>query len=142
MLVYKIPREPTAGRVAVWRKLQRLGALLLHDAVWVLPPTPRNREELQWLSAEIRERGGEALLWDGSLVLDGRDDSLIERFRLQVEPIYTEILAEIEQPDADLTALSRRYQQARGQDYFSSPLGQQVRAALLAAAERPTPCGG
>jgi len=40
VLVYKIPREPAAGRVSVWRKLKRLGALLLHDAVWLLPETP------------------------------------------------------------------------------------------------------
>ena len=37
LLDYKIPREPTASRAMVWRKLKRLGALLLHDAVWVLP---------------------------------------------------------------------------------------------------------
>ncbi|MEX2286596.1 MAG: hypothetical protein WD648_05865 [Planctomycetaceae bacterium] len=27
--VYKIPREPTAGRVFVWRKLKQLGAFTL-----------------------------------------------------------------------------------------------------------------
>ena len=26
LLVHKIPREPTAGRVYVWRKLKQLGA--------------------------------------------------------------------------------------------------------------------
>jgi len=39
LLTYKIPREPTASRAYVWRKLKRLGALLMHDAVWVLPNT-------------------------------------------------------------------------------------------------------
>jgi hypothetical protein len=62
VLVYKIPREPAAGRVYVWRKLQRLGALLLHDAVWLLPDTPWTREQFQWLAVEIRELGGEALV--------------------------------------------------------------------------------
>ncbi|MGH2524049.1 MAG: Chromate resistance protein ChrB, partial [Anaerolineales bacterium] len=28
----------------MWRKLKRLGALLLHDAVWLLPPTPYTLE--------------------------------------------------------------------------------------------------
>src|SRR4051794_32701297 len=55
LLLYKIPREPTVGRVSVWRKLKRLGAILLHDAVWVLPPSPRTKEEFQWLVAEIQE---------------------------------------------------------------------------------------
>jgi hypothetical protein len=39
LLVYKVPREPTSSRAYVWRKLKRLGALLIHDAVWVLPAT-------------------------------------------------------------------------------------------------------
>src|SRR5258708_35465239 len=60
LLVYKIPGEPTASRAAVWRKLKRLGALLLHDAVWGLPATPWTREQFQWLAGEIGERGGGA----------------------------------------------------------------------------------
>ena len=44
-----------------------------------------------------------------------------------------EILSGLEQSDPDLATLSRRYQQARAQDYFNSPLGQRVREALLKA---------
>ncbi len=57
LLVYKIPREPTASRATVWRKLKRLGALLLHDAVWVLPATAWTREQFQWLTVEVGELG-------------------------------------------------------------------------------------
>jgi hypothetical protein len=136
LLLYKIPREPTAARVSVWRKLKRLGAILLHDAVWVLPPSPRTREELQWLVAEIHERGGGAMLWEASLCLDGRDDELIRQFIAQVDAIYADILAELEHPDVDLAALSKRYQQARLQDYFRSRMGERVRQALLSAGGR------
>ncbi len=136
LLLYKVPPEPTANRVSVWRKLKRLGALLLHDAVWVLPPTPRTLEEFQWLAAEIRERGGDAMLWEASLWLDGRDEELIGQFLAQVNGVYAEILAGVEQSDVDLVALSKRYQQARLHDYFASPLGERARAALLAAGGR------
>lgn len=135
-MLYKVPPEPTANRVSVWRKLKRLGAILLHDAAWVLPPSPRTLEELQWLAAEIRERGGDAMLWEGAFCLDGRDEELIRQFLAQVEGVYTDILADLEQPDPDLVALSKRYQQARLQDHFRSPLGERVRAALLAAGGR------
>ena len=47
LLVYRIPREPTAGRVFVWRKLKQLGAIALQAAVWVLPQTPRTQEQFQ-----------------------------------------------------------------------------------------------
>lgn len=63
LLVYKVPNEPSARRVYVWRKLKRLAALLLHDTVWILPATAYTREQFQWLAAEILEmEGGEAHL--------------------------------------------------------------------------------
>ena len=43
LLSYKVPREPTANRVSVWRKLKKLGAVSLQDSVWVLPATPHTR---------------------------------------------------------------------------------------------------
>src|ERR671919_2054608 len=93
LLLYKVPPEPTANRVSVWRKLKRLGAILLHDAVWVLPPSPRTREELRWLAAEVRERGGEAMLWEASLGLDGsHDGDLVRQFLEQVDVVYADLL--------------------------------------------------
>jgi hypothetical protein len=132
LLLYSIPREPTAPRVAVWRKLKRLGALLLNDAAWVLPAREATREQLRWLAAEITEAGGEALLWEARLTL-GQEEALVEQFAAQVEGPYHELLAELGRDGADLGALSRRYQQLVAQDYFASELGQQVRAALATA---------
>ena len=133
VLVYKIPREPAAGRVYVWRKLKRLGALLLHDAVWLLPETPWTREQFQWLAVEIRDLGGEALVWESRMVLPGQDDALVQQFLAEVERDYQAILTAVLQADADLTALARQYQQVQARDYLQSPLGQEVRAALLQA---------
>ena len=133
LLVYKIPREPTASRAQVWRKLKRLGALLLHDAVWVLPATSWTREQFQWLAVEIGELGGEAHLWESHLLLNGQVDTLIQQFQARVGAAYQEILEELEQEDADLVALSRTYQQVRAQDYFHSALGTHVRERLMSA---------
>ncbi len=133
LLVYKIPREPTSSRALVWRKLKRLGALLLHDAVWVLPATPWTREQFQWLTVEISELGGEAYLWESHLLLNGQADALAEQFQARVDAAYEEILEELEQDEADLVALSRKYQQVRAQDYFHSTLGTQVRERLMRA---------
>jgi hypothetical protein len=133
LLVYKIPREPTSSRALVWRKLKRLGALLLHDAAWVLPATPWTREQFQWLAVEIGELGGEAYLWESHLLLNGQADALVQQFQTRVDAAYREILDEAEQDEADLVALSRMYQQVRAQDYFRSALGVQVRARLMRA---------
>jgi DNA-binding transcriptional regulator PaaX len=139
LLVYKVPREPTALRAAVWRRLKRLGALLVHDAVWVLPATPWTREQFQWLAVEVAELGGDVQLWESRALLNGQEETLVQQFLEKVETIYRDILAELEQEDADLVALSRKYQQTRAQDYFQSALGIQVRDRLLAARGGQTP---
>ena len=131
LLVYKIPREPTSSRATIWRKLKRLGALLLHDAVWVLPATPWTREQFQWLAVEIGELEGEAYLWESHLLLNGQAEALAQQFQARVDAAYQEILGEVEQDEADLVALSRKYQQVRAQDYFHSELGVQVRERLM-----------
>lgn len=133
MLVYKIPREPTAARVSVWRKLKRLGAHLLHDAVWVLPETPRTREQFQWLTAEIVELGGEATLLHGQPLGAKQEAGLVRHFQSQADRLYDEIDAALRGKALDLAALSRSFQQAAAVDFFQSKRGPKVRAALLAA---------
>ena len=130
LFLYKVPPEPTARRVYVWRKLKRLGAILLHDAVWVLPATPYTVEQFQWLAAEIEELEGSAMVWEATLRLESQDSALADRFVAQAEAEYRAILAALQRPDADRAALSRQYQQARDRDYFHVALGTVVREAL------------
>ena len=132
LLVYKVPNQPTSGRVFVWRKIKKLGAILLHDSVWVLPATRRTREQLRWLANEIVELNGQATLWESQLILGVDEEKLIAQFTESVETQYTQILAALKKKTRDLAALSRQYQQARTQDYFDSKLGQRVRDALAA----------
>ncbi len=136
LLVYKVPNEPSAARVYVWRKLKKLAAVLIHDSVWVLPATPQTREHFQWLATEIDEMEGEATVWESRLAM-GDEDQLIEQFNNAIDQTYREILREIKMKNADLAALSRRYQQARAKDYFDSEIGRQVRESLIAAKGGP-----
>lgn len=129
-LLYNLPPEPSAPRVHVWRKLKRLGAILLHDAVWVLPATPATIEQLQWLAQEILESDGSATIWEARASLPGQDDALQRQFVAQAAAAYHDIQAELERPGADVAALSRRYLLVQAQDYFPSDLSKQVRHAL------------
>ncbi len=131
LLTYKIPSEPSARRVYIWRKLKRMGALLHLEACWILPSNPRTQEQLQWLSAEIIEMGGEATLWEASLVLGIADEALMKKFIEQVDEPYREILEMLQGEKADLEALSRQYQQIFSKDYFKSETGRRLRQALL-----------
>ena len=131
LLVYRIPREPTAPRVFVWRKLKQLGAVALQDAVWVLPGTPRTQEQFQWLAAEITELKGDVVLWDADQLYATDVNALRRQFVEPLEAEYREILAALKKKARDLPTLSKRFQQAQVRDYFASPLGQQLRDRLL-----------
>ncbi|WP_422802545.1 Chromate resistance protein ChrB [Sulfitobacter pontiacus] len=39
LLTYKVPPEPAARRVALWRKLKSMGAVYLQNGVCLLPET-------------------------------------------------------------------------------------------------------
>lgn len=132
LLIYKVPNEPSARRVYVWRKLKGMGAILLQDSAWILPANTRTREKMQWLATEIKDmEGGTATLWEAEVVFTGQDTDLMEQFTAQIDTIYNEILLQLEREDADLAALSKQYQQAKLQDYFDSELGERVREALI-----------
>src|SRR5437899_2513667 len=40
LLVYRIPAQPTRLRLQIWRRLQKMGALYLQNAVCLLPSRP------------------------------------------------------------------------------------------------------
>jgi hypothetical protein len=122
----------------VWRKIKHLGAILLHDSAWVLPATPRSREQFQWLAAEIVELGGEATVCTAEIESASQQRELAKQFSTSVDALYRDILAQLKRKNADLASLSRKYQAAASQDYFQSKFGNKVRAALLAKGERST----
>src|SRR5688572_19085606 len=130
LLHYKLPSKPSALRVYVWRKLKRLGAILLHEAVWVLPDQPRTAEQVQWLTAEIQEMGGEAYFWRANIILGEDNESISQRFNEQVDEVYSDLLKKLEKPRVDLQEISKQYQQATAQDFFHSKLGLRVREKL------------
>lgn len=130
LLVYTLPREPSAPRVAVWRKLKKLGAVLAHDAVWTLPETPVTREQVRWLAQEVREAGGDTQVWIASGEQPEQDARLVAVFIDRAEGNYQEILRALDDPTRSRAELARIYRQTRAIDYFHAPSGDLVRARL------------
>ncbi len=93
LLSSRLPREPSRLRLAVWRRLKRTGAVLLHDAVWVLPADPATREAVEWLAEEIVEQGGTAFVWEAAGLSADQDRHLVELFRRDADARYAEIEA-------------------------------------------------
>jgi hypothetical protein len=107
-----------------------MGAILLHEAVWILPDTPRTAEQYQWLTAEIHEMGGEVYSWKSNTAFAEQDESITQQFNEQVDVVYSDLLKKIDKPKVNLQEISQRYQQAAAQDFFHSKLGILVREKL------------
>jgi len=145
-LVYRLPREPSRHRVAVWRKLRDLGALYLQDGVAALPEDAVTREQLEWLQLRVREAGGEATLWEARPGTMAEEAELVETFRSSREEAYRAIIAEAERLRRkaqmgggalleQLRKLEREFRAERHRDYFRSPLRGEAAASLKAARE-------
>jgi hypothetical protein len=131
LLHYTLPANPSARRVYVWRKLKRVGAILLNESVWVLPDTPRTAEQFQWLAVEIQEMKGQAHVWRSNSFFEAQDDSLTSQFIELVDIEYHKLLTDMNKKNPDMAELSRRYQQVSAGDYFHSEIGALVREKLL-----------
>src|SRR5215207_8244329 len=77
LLIHQVPAKPDYVRVKVRRRLRRLGAVALKNAVYVLPRTDGTAEDFQWLLREIMADGGDALLAAASFV-EGISDAGVE----------------------------------------------------------------
>lgn len=62
-LTYALPRNPSAPRLALWRRLKRLGVAQLADGLVALPADARTREQLEWAAEEVTDHGGRAGIW-------------------------------------------------------------------------------
>jgi hypothetical protein len=77
LLIHHLPPKPDYLRVKVRRRLHGIGAAPLKNSVYVLPHSDESLEDFQWLAAEIRAEGGEAIICDTAFV-DGVSDEEIQ----------------------------------------------------------------
>jgi ChrB-like protein len=146
LLAFRLPREPSTPRIAVWRKLKRLGVAQLLDGLVALPLDSRNREQLEWLADDVGEAGGEATIWVGALASKRQERQLVARMRDSVATDYRALIADAEAVRSQapgprrrsLGRLRRELRRVRLRDYFPPPereLAQQAIDELAAAVE-------
>jgi hypothetical protein len=126
-LVHQIPPKPDYLRVKVRRRLQRIGAVLLKNSVYVLPDQDDTREDFEWLLREIVADGGEATICSATLLAGATDAELEAAFRGTSDAEYGEITGEAERSGSP-DRLRRRLEAAMRNDFFH--------ASGRAAAER------
>ena len=148
LLAYRLPREPSTPRIALWRKLRRLGAAQVVDGLAALPLDARNREQMEWLADEVVEAGGEATIWVGELASAAQERELAARMAEAVAAEYRALIDDAAAAHAErsgprrrvLGRLRRELRRIRARDYFPPPereLAQQAVDELAALVEEP-----
>jgi len=138
LLAYRLPREPSTPRIAVWRKLRRLGAAQLLDGLVALPLDSRNREQFEWLANEIVEASGEATLWIGELTSAAQERELAAQMAAAIASDYRALVEEAdrireESPGSrrrSLSRLRRELRRIRARDHFPPPEREQAQRAV------------
>jgi hypothetical protein len=147
LLCYRVPREPSAPRIAVWRKLRRLGVGQLGDGLVALPADARTREQLEWVAEEVTEAGGSAGVWLARPATMTQERELATVMAASRAAEYTALIAEAEaaQGAADaargaaLRRLRDELRRINRRDYFPPLVRDQARAAVEALAGAPGP---
>ncbi len=140
LLAYRMPREPSTPRIAVWRKLRRLGAVQLVDGLVALPLDPATVEAFDWLADEVIEAGGEAWTWRAQPGSKQQQAALRERVSAAVAEEYRELIAAaaaVDEPGRrTVDRLRRELRAIEARDRFGVREREQARRAVEQLAAR------
>src|SRR5260370_29357677 len=91
LLIGSVPPNPSSLRVRVWRRLRALGAVALKRTVYLLPDTPDNYEQFQWLGQEIQRERGETILLRVDQIENMSRADIIRLFQQARDPDYPQL---------------------------------------------------
>jgi hypothetical protein len=112
MLAYRVPRKPSTPRIAIWRRLKRLGVAQVLDGLVALPLDSRTRETLEWVADDVVAAGGEATVWIAQAASLSQERALATRMAEVIASEYEAIAIEA-QAAAELVPWLRRRTLAR-----------------------------
>ena len=145
---FSLPTNRNTERVAVWRRLKKMGAVQIKTSTYLLPDAPAQYEQFQWLAQQIREYGGDSTLVRAQEIEGLTKEKVIGLFNDNRAKDYGELRKSLqsfitqrkkikaEQAVSELERLTRQFREVRAVDFFDSPRGHDV-AMLLRRAEGP-----
>ena len=149
LLLFSLPTRQKTERVAVWRRLKKIGAVQIKTSTYLLPDQPAQYEHFQWLAQQIRDFGGDATLARVQEIEGLSNEKLIELFNRARDEEYSAIKkalhaflargkkADPETKAAELERLTRQFRAIREIDFFQSARGQDVQMLLRRAEGAP-----
>lgn len=148
LLLFSLPTNRNTERVAVWRRLKKMGAVQIKTSTYLLPDEPAQYEQFQWLAQQIRDYGGNSTLVRAQEIEGLTREKVVAMFNDARNSNYAELKKSLQQfiarrkkSDVDSAAtelerLTRQFRAIREVDFFDSPRGHEV-AMLLRRAEGP-----
>jgi hypothetical protein len=148
LLLFSLPTNRNTERVAVWRRLKKMGAVQIKTSTYLLPDEPAQYEQFQWLAKQIRDYGGDSTLVRAHEIEGLTKERVIAIFNDARAKDYGELRKSLqsfiehqkkmdaEEVSSELERLTRRFREVRAVDFFDSPRGHDV-AMLLRGAEGP-----
>ena len=146
LLLFSLPTNRNTERVAVWRRLKKMGAVQIKTSTYLLPDEPAQYEQFQWLAQQIRDYGGDSTLVRAQEIEGLTKEKVIAMFNDARANDYAELRKSLqgfigrrkkmdaETAAAELERLTRQFREIRQVDFFDSPRGHDV-AMLLRRAE-------
>lgn len=148
LLLFTLPTNRNTERVAVWRRLKKIGAVQIKTSTYLLPDEPAQYEQFQWLAQQIRDYGGDSTLVRAQEIEGLTTEKAVAIFNEARARNYVELRRSLqcfigrrkktdaEEAAAELERLTRQFREIRAVDFFDSPRGHDV-AMLLRRAEGP-----
>src|SRR5256714_6468834 len=146
LLLYSLPTTRNTERVAVWRRLKKMGAVQLTTSTYLLPDEPAQYEQFQWLAQQIRDYGGDSTLVRTQEIEGLTKEKVIAMFNDARAKDYGALRKslqdfigrrqkmDVETAAAELERLTRQFHEIHEVDFFDSARGHDV-AMLLRRAE-------
>jgi ChrB-like protein len=141
LLVYRLPRDPSTPRIALWRRLRRLGASQLLDGLAALPLTSETQEQLEWLAEEVEQAGGSATVWLARPSTAAESRELEARMRDAADEDYARVAAAARGKTDGRTIgrLRRAVRAISARDYFGAPGREEAERAVAELAQDEVP---
>ena len=147
LLLFRLPIKQASGRVEIWRRLKRYGALPLRGSGYLLPQSSTNQEHFAWLAETIRKYKGEASLLQVASIDDLPEEKLRGMFQEARSRDYRALMRDIDklassgQRDAKYSRARKRLHDIMEIDFFRCPLQIKV-AAMMEQASPKNPKQG
>ena len=146
LLLFSLPTNRNTERVAVWRRLKKMGAVQIKTSTYLLPDEPAQYEQFQWLAQQIRDYGGDSTLVRAHEIEGLTREKVIAMFNDARAKDYGVLrrslqtfIARRKKLDADeavgqLERVTRQFREVREVDFFDSARGHDMAMLLRRAA--------